>query len=102
MKLLWLASSPTLPSAPTRSRLFYATKRGVLALYNTTHKTSATRMSKSVRDWFVRTAQEEGWSEAVFINHVETRHSAGCVLYKRSEKMQVNIFLSGDSDEDDE
>ena len=54
----------------------------VLALYNTYNDKKAERISESVREWFLKTAEEEGWSAAFFLKDVETRHSAGCVLYK--------------------
>lgn len=54
----------------------------VLALYNSEFKAApAERVSKTVKEWFLGKAIEEGWSAAFFLGDVETAHSAGCVLY---------------------
>jgi hypothetical protein len=68
----------------------------VLSLYNTANNKNAQRVSKEVRSWFIETAQEEGWDSAIFIKHVETGHSAGCVLYKKPTNVLVNVFIPGD------
>lgn len=70
----------------------------VLALYNNAHTNKAQRVSKDVRDWFVLTANNEGWDSAIFIKDVETRHSAGCVLYKKPTNILVNLFLAADDE----
>lgn len=68
----------------------------VLGLYNNAHPSKlAQRVSKEVRTWFLETAQEEGWDAAIFIKDVETRHSAGCVLYRKSPNVLVNLFIEG-------
>jgi hypothetical protein len=67
----------------------------VLALYNKAQNKGAQRVSKEVRDWFLESAQQEGWDAAIFLNDVETRHSAGCVLYKKPTNILVNVFIDG-------
>lgn len=71
----------------------------VLALYNNNHKNEALRVSKEVRSWFTATAKKEGWSAAMFLKDVETKHSAGCMLYKAAENILINVFIPADDDE---
>jgi hypothetical protein len=72
----------------------------ILNLYNNYNKSKpAQRVSKDVRGWFTRTAQEEGWDAAFFLKDVETKHSAGCVLYKKPTNILVNLFISDGDDE---
>lgn len=68
----------------------------VVALYNYHNSKNAKRVSQDVRNWFVETARQEGWDGAIFVKDVETRHSAGCLLLKRFNKVEVNLFISGD------
>jgi hypothetical protein len=72
----------------------------VVALYNQAHNTTAKRIAKNMRKWFVDTAKENGWDSAVFLPDVETGHSSGCFLYKSSSPTvhMISIFLTGDDD----
>lgn len=71
----------------------------VLNLYNAHNKSKkAERVSKTVRNWFIETAQDEGWDAALFLKDVETAHLAGCVLYKRPVNILVNLFIKGEDD----
>lgn len=71
----------------------------VLALYNSANSPIAQRVSQTVRKWFIETADQEGWDAALFIKDVETRHSAGCLLYKKPKNTLVNVFIVGDDDD---
>jgi hypothetical protein len=72
----------------------------VKELYKTATGDTARRVSKKVREWFLATAKEEGWDGAIFINDVQTRHSSGCVLYKRfNPKVEINLWVSGVEEE---
>ncbi len=71
----------------------------VVALYNQDHNTSAKRIAKNMRKWFVDTAKKNGWDSAVFLPDVETGHSCGCALYKSSSPtVHINVFLTGDDE----
>ncbi|WP_143027271.1 hypothetical protein [Rhodospira trueperi] len=75
------------------------TKERVLQLYRNHTGDTASKMSQKVRSWFVSAAQEEGWDAALFLKDVETRHSAGCVLYK-SPAPSIRFFIEGDESDD--
>jgi hypothetical protein len=73
----------------------------VVALYNTYHPgENAKRVSQKIRSWFLETARKEGWDSAIFVNDVETRHSAGCLLLKKMNKIEINLFVSGDVEDE--
>lgn len=74
-------------------------KERVLQLYRNHTGDTAARMSGKVRKWFVSAAEEEGWDAALFLKDVETRHSAGCVLYK-SAAPSIRVFIEGDESND--
>ncbi|MDX7953923.1 hypothetical protein P7D22_22470 [Lichenihabitans sp. Uapishka_5] len=73
----------------------------VLALYNRATGDNKVRMSKNVKTWFVNEADKRGWDAARFVNNVETRFSAGCLLYKGPEKILVG-FAAGEGSEGDD
>ncbi|UZX45542.1 hypothetical protein A6U84_25725 (plasmid) [Agrobacterium sp. 13-2099-1-2] len=72
----------------------------VLALYNTySVGKNAQRISQEVRRWFLEKARQDGWDSAIFVNDVETRHSAGCLLLKRMDKVEINLFIGAEVEE---
>ena len=53
----------------------------VIALYNQANDKQYVSMAKTVKDWFVEQAIEHHWLHAKHVNAVQTKHSAGFVLF---------------------
>ena len=53
----------------------------VKALYNQNNTKQAANMSATVKKWFLENARENGWLNAKHVNAVQTKHSAGFILF---------------------
>src|SRR6266478_5647450 len=59
----------------------------VIALYNQDSGRVAKRIAKRVQRWFRDQAQEKGWAGCYFLKEVQSSHGAGCILWRRSDKV---------------
>lgn len=66
----------------------------VLNLYNQEHSREAQRISKSVREWFATTAEENGWAGVHFLPEVQSNYGAGCVLWPPPQQINVEITVT--------
>jgi len=66
----------------------------VLNLYNQATAKSAQRIAKSVREWFAKTAQQNGWAGVHFLPEVQSKHGAGCVLWPPPQQINVSINVT--------
>jgi hypothetical protein len=68
----------------------------VIELYNQDAGDSAQRIAKKVRAWFTTEAHKRGWAGVYFLPEVQSNHGAGCVLWRPTDNINVNIKITQD------
>jgi hypothetical protein len=66
----------------------------VIGLYNQNSGSTAKRISKTVRAWFVTQAMGAGWSGVYFLPEVQSAHGAGCVLWPPRQQVNVTVIVT--------
>jgi hypothetical protein len=66
----------------------------VIGLYNQNSGSTAKRISKTVRAWFVTQALEAGWSGVHFLPEVQSENGAGCVLWPPPQQVNVTVTVT--------
>ncbi len=64
----------------------------IISLYNQHTHEGAKRLSAKVRNWFREQAYAHGWAGVQFLPVVQTKHGAGCAMWKPS--LQVNMQVA--------
>jgi len=65
----------------------------VLALYEQETGKSACRISKNVRQWFIKDAKAKGWAGVRFLKDAQSSHGVGCILWIPPRKVNVTMLI---------
>jgi hypothetical protein len=66
----------------------------VMNLYKQATNKNAQRISKSVREWFAMTADQQGWAGVHFLPEVQSNYGAGCVLWPPPQQINVSVNIT--------
>lgn len=72
---------PNTKSCTRGNRAVLCTADRLIELYNQNSGDSAKRICKKVRAWFAREAKDKGWAGVQFIQEIQSKHGAGCILW---------------------
>ena len=84
----------------------------IVALYNQDSGKSAQRLAAGVKSWFRTKAYGNGWAGVHFMPIVQTKHGAGCAMWRPPQQVNVQVVVTkqtlvlvddsaNDSDEDE-
>jgi hypothetical protein len=85
---------PTPATCKLKDRAVLCTAERMLALYNQSTGKDAKRIGKTVKKWFVGEAKKHNWAGGYFLPEIQTKHSAGCVLFIPPQQVNVNVKVS--------
>ena len=77
-----------------RDSVIFCPSDRVKGLFNQDSGDQAARVADKVRKWFRQQAYSHGWGGVVFMPEVQTRHGAGCALWRKPSTINMNIVLT--------